>query len=256
MSVLALVVGWAVAALVMAAAWFWQRRTRNAAVVDVAWTVSTGALAVAYSIIATGPLERRALLCVLTATWALRLSWHLLPRMFGHEDPRYRTLREEWADSADRRFFRFFQSQALAAPLFAAVAGIAADAPGALSAWDAVGAAIALLALGGEWLADRQLSQFRTLGANRGRVCDAGLWRYTRHPNYFFEWLFWWSFLPLAITSRWWWLTLAPPAAMYYFLNFVTGIPPAEAQAVASRGDQYLAYQRRTSAFIPWPPSL
>jgi steroid 5-alpha reductase family enzyme len=256
MSILPLVGGWVSAALVMTAAWLWQRRTRNAAVVDVAWTLSTGVLGIAYAMMGTGPTERRALAGLFMGSWALRLSAHLLPRMFTYEeDARYRVLREQWGDSADYRFFRFFQSQALAAPLFAAVAGIAADAPRALSWWDVAGATIAAIAISGEWLADQQLKRFRAQGANHNRVCDVGLWKYTRHPNYFFEWLFWWSFVPLAVSSRSWWLTLGPPSAMYYFLNFVTGIPPAEARALARRGAAYLDYQRRTSAFIPWWPS-
>lgn len=247
--------GWGAAALAMTAAWLWQLRTRDAAVVDVVWTVTTGALGVVFASVGDGPAERRALAAALIGLWALRLSGHLLPRLFqGSEDARYRTLRTQWGMWADLRFLWFFQSQALAAPLFAASVGIAGDAEGSRSLVDALGAAIGAIALGGEWLADRQLARFRTVANNRDQVCDVGLWKYTRHPNYFFEWLFWWSFVPLALSSSWWWLTLGPPAAMFYFLNFVTGIPPAEAQSLARRGAAYREYQQRTSPFFPWPP--
>jgi len=111
-----------------------------------------------------------------------------------------------------------------------------------------------LLAVGGETLADRQLAAWRADPAHRGRTCRAGLWRYSRHPNYFFEWLHWWSYPLLAWGSPEWWLTLLGPALMLYTLLKVTGIPYTEQQALASRGDDYRAYQRTTSAFVPWFP--
>jgi len=86
-------------------------------------------------------------------------------------------------------------------------------------------------------------------------VCRAGLWRYSRHPNYFFEWLHWWAYVPIALGGPWWGLTLLGPAVMYLFLTRVTGIPPTEARAVASRGEAYREYQRTTSPLVPWPPS-
>ncbi len=89
---------------------------------------------------------------------------------------------------------------------------------------------------------------------NRGKTCRAGWWRYSRHPNYFFEWLHWWTYVVLAAGAPYWWVTLGAPATMLYFLLFVTGIPPTEAQALASRGDDYRRYQQTTSVFIPWFP--
>ena len=111
-----------------------------------------------------------------------------------------------------------------------------------------------LIAVSGESLADWQLSAFRHDPANAGQVCQRGLWRYSRHPNYFFEWLHWWAYVCLAAGSPWGGLALAGPAAMLYFLLKVTGVPPTEAQALKSRGDAYRQYQRTTSVFFPWPP--
>ena len=91
------------------------------------------------------------------------------------------------------------------------------------------------------------------LGDNE-QTCREGWWRYSRHPNYFFEWLHWWSYVALAVGASYWWLTLLSPAVMLYFLVCVTGIPPTEAQALASRGEDYRQYQRTTSVFIPWFP--
>ena len=250
-----LAAGWLVVALAMVLAWAWQRRTRNASVVDVVWTLCTGALAVYYAFVVEGLFNRRLLVAGLFATWSLRLGLHLLPRLFhGAEDRRYQKMRQGWRAAADLRFFLFFQTQAFVAPLFASVAWIAGSSVGPLTFLDISGTVVAVVAIGGEWLADRQLARFRTENKEAKRVCDIGLWRYTRHPNYFFEWLFWCSLALLAVSSNWWWLTLGPPLAMFYFLNFVTGIPPAEEQSLASRGAAYRDYQRRTSAFFPWPP--
>jgi steroid 5-alpha reductase family enzyme len=111
-----------------------------------------------------------------------------------------------------------------------------------------------ILSIVGESIADAQLAKWRKNPANKGRTCRAGLWNYSRHPNYFFEWLHWWFYVPLTITLPFGWLSLALPALMLYFLLRVTGIPYTEMQAIKSRGDDYREYQRTTSAFIPWFP--
>ena len=121
-------------------------------------------------------------------------------------------------------------------------------------AWDWLGFIIWTTAVGGEVMADRQLARFRRDPDNRGKVCQTGLWHYSRHPNYFFEWIHWWSYVFFAIGSIYWWASLAGPVLMLLFLIFITGIPATEAQAVATRGDAYRRYQRTTSPFIPWFP--
>jgi steroid 5-alpha reductase family enzyme len=109
-------------------------------------------------------------------------------------------------------------------------------------------------ALCGEALADRQLGRFKADPTNKGRVMDQGLWRWSRHPNYFFEWLLWVAFVLPGLLAPWGLLTLLAPAAMLFFVLKVTGIPPSEAQALRSRGEAYRAYQRRVSPFFPLPP--
>lgn len=101
-------------------------------------------------------------------------------------------------------------------------------------------------------LADRQLARFRADPANKGKVCQAGLWNYSRHPNYFFEWLVWVGYAVFALGSPWGWLGLIAPALMLHFLLNVTGIPMTEELSLKSKGDAYRAYQRTTSAFVPW----
>ncbi len=122
------------------------------------------------------------------------------------------------------------------------------------NAWDIAGVLVWLLAVGGERTADAQLERFRADPANRGRTCRVGLWRLSRHPNYFFEWLHWWSYVLIGFAAPLGWLTLLGPAVMLLFLLRITGIPMTELRAIESRGDAYREYQRTTSAFFPWPP--
>ena len=111
-----------------------------------------------------------------------------------------------------------------------------------------------MISIAGEALADLQLKWFKQNEANQGKVCQVGFWRYSRHPNYFFEWLHWWTYVLLAATSPWVLVTLLAPLAMWYFLANVTGIPTSEARAIQSRGDKYRQYQQTTNAFFPWFP--
>jgi len=258
MSAMTLVLsGWLVMAAVMAALWVVQRACRDAGVVDVGWAAGLGALAVLYAMFASGVPLRRFMVAGMAGTWSLRLAWYIFTnRVLGKpEDGRYRTLRSKWGDRAQSRFFVFFQAQALVDVVFSIPYLVAMTNPrSALGAWGLTGVLVWLVAVVGEALADRQLGVFRADPANRGRTCRVGLWRASRHPNYFFEWLHWWSYVFLAVGSPWWALTLVGPALMLFFLFKVTGIPATEAQALASRGDDYRDYQRTTSAFVPWFP--
>jgi steroid 5-alpha reductase family enzyme len=110
------------------------------------------------------------------------------------------------------------------------------------------------VAIGGESLADTQLARWRREPSNRGRTCRKGLWKCSRHPNYFFEWIHWWTYVILGATAAHGWVTLLGPALMLMFLYRVTGIPYTEAQALKSRGEDYRQYQKTVSAFFPWFP--
>jgi steroid 5-alpha reductase family enzyme len=250
-------VAWLLMAAVMAVLWLVQRATRDAGVVDVGWAGGLGALAVLYAFFAPGDPGRRLLVGVLAGVWSLRLATYILTnRVLGRsEDGRYRTLRARWGGRAQPYFFVFFQTQAVLDVLFSLPFLVAMTNPRqGIGAWGVAGALVWLAAVVGEALADRQLAPFRAEPANRGRTCRTGLWRTSRHPNYFFEWVHWWSYVLLAVGSPWWALTLVGPALMAFFLFKVTGIPATEAQAIASRGEDYRDYQRTTSAFIPWFP--
>jgi steroid 5-alpha reductase family enzyme len=244
-------------AVVMAGLWFIQKVRQDASIVDVAWSAGLGILALLYAGNADGYAPRRWLLGTVAGIWAFRLAVYLfITRVWGKtEDGRYQTLRQNWGANAQPYFFIFFQAQALLAVIFSLpFLVIACNPKPTLSGWEFAGVAVWAVAIAGESLADQQLARFRADPRNRGTTCRVGLWRYSRHPNYFFEWLHWWTYVVMAIGTAYWWVTLIGPVLMLYLLFKVTGIPATEAQALASRGDDYREYQRTTSAFIPWLP--
>jgi steroid 5-alpha reductase family enzyme len=246
--------GWLLAASLMAVLWGVQRARGNAGIVDVAWSLATALLGAWFAYVADGLDARRLMVAAMVVVWGVRLGGHLWQRVASErEDGRYRRLRDEWGASFQSKLFGFFQVQALWAVMFAAPMLAAARNAAPLGWLDALGVLIWLVALAGESIADRQLARFRANPGNRGQVCREGLWRYSRHPNYFFEWLHWWAYVFLAIGSPLWWLPILGVVVMFLFLTRVTGIPPTEAQALRSRGDAYRAYQQTTNAFFPGP---
>ncbi|MDE2294199.1 MAG: DUF1295 domain-containing protein [Gammaproteobacteria bacterium] len=237
----------------MTGGWAWQRRRRNAGIVDVLWAACLGGAALLLALRGTGAPATRALLALIGGGWGARLAWHLWRRVRGEpEDGRYRHLRAHWGD-APWRWFGFFQLQAFVVALFSlpfvAVAANRDAHPLGLAA----GAGIGLLAVLGESVADAELAAFRADPRHRGLTCRRGLWRYSRHPNYFFEWLHWFAYVALAIGSPRSGLAWLGPVVMILFLRYLSGIPWTEAQALRTRRD-YADYQRRTSMLIPWFP--
>jgi steroid 5-alpha reductase family enzyme len=245
-------------AVFMTAVFVVAQRIHNAGLVDVAWSFGFTILAAVYAWLADGAPARRGLIAGMFALWSLRLALHLHRRVMGdhpREDGRYLELRRRWGAGAALRFFVFFQAQGLLVVLLSTPMLVAAlDARHDLGALELTALAVWLVALGGEALADDQLRRFKADPAHRGRTCRSGLWRYSRHPNYFFEWLVWVAFWLFALASPWGWLTAYCPLLMLFFLFRVTGIPATEVQALRSRGAEYREYQRTTSVFVPWLP--
>jgi steroid 5-alpha reductase family enzyme len=235
-------------------AWAVLLRTDNVGWVDVAWGFGMGVLAVLFALIGPGDPVRRTLVGVLGGLWGLRLGLYLALRAArSPEDARYTTLKRRWGGNIPLKFLGFFLFQglldlALAWPFLVACL----DPSPRLHAVAWAGAAVWALALAGEALADAQLRRFKA--APRGRVCNTGLWRYSRHPNYFFQWLAWVGCCLVALPSPLGWTAMGSPLLILFFLLKVTGIPATEEQALASRGDAYRQYQRTTSPFIPWFP--
>jgi steroid 5-alpha reductase family enzyme len=258
--IIALAGSLAVLSLLMAGAHVIAMWTGNGGWADTIWTFGVGIAGLTAILILGGayPGPRHGLVAVLAALWSLRLGIYLFTRTRGKsEDARYADLRRTWGEDHPRRLFLFLQSQAIAAlPLVAAIA-VAADRPGPLDAFDAVGAAVLLIGVIGGGVADWQLARFKHDPANKGRICDAGLWSLSRHPNYFFEWLSWcaWPIIafdvvgyPIGLVA------LLAPAMMYYLLVYVSGLPPLEAHMERSRPVEFAAYKARVPAFFPkWP---
>ncbi|HMD31505.1 MAG TPA: DUF1295 domain-containing protein [Candidatus Acidoferrales bacterium] len=250
-----LLLGWLVAAGVMTLLWLLHLPMRNAAIVDFGWAFLLPTLAIFFAAVGPGYAPRRWLLAALAAVWGYRLAFYLLfTRILGHpEEGRYVELRQSWKTSLPFKFLIFFQAQALLDVFLSIPFLLAALDPQPALGWNEFAAAgIWAVAFAGEATADAQLHAFKSDRVNKGKTCDTGLWRYSRHPNYFFEWLIWVAYALYAFAAPWGWLALACPALMLFFLFRVTGIPATEAQALRSRGDEYRRYQQTTSAFIPW----
>ena len=255
--ILLVVLAWLLMVIVMFGLWRWQLKTGEADGVDLGWTAGLGAAAILYAAGLSGGLPaRRILVAALAVLWSGRLAIYLWERVrTPGEDGRYTRLRMEWGEDAQWKLFRFYQIQAATVPLLGLQFMMAMLHPaGGLRVWDLLGAAVVILSVAGEALADRQLDTWRKNPANRGKTCQHGLWRYSRHPNYFFEWLHWCGYVVIAIGASWWPATLIVPGIMYILVRYITGIPPTEAQSVRSRGENYRRYQRTTNAFFPGPP--
>ena len=253
LSVEALVALCAVFALVNGLA----RWINNYGIVDIAWSYSFAVLAGIYSLFGSGWPERRALIAAMATVWSARLGTHLLVRIarkHPEEDGRYRQLRKEWGASFSLKMTGFFQMQALSV-VFLGIPFLAACSnpePG-LKSLEWIGVALWAVAISGEALSDAQLARFKQSSKDPGQVCDVGLWRYSRHPNYFFEWLIWVSYFAFGCASPWGWVGILSPGCILYLLLRVTGIPATERQSVRSKGEAYRRYQERTSAFVPLP---
>ena len=245
----------AVSVVAMLLAWNWQKRNANAGVVDVVWTYGMMLAGPWYALSGTAPLYLKLSLSILTCIWYWRLGQHLQHRVFGEaEDGRYYAMRRAMKERADLGFLLFFILQAgfiwiLSLPFWAVAQTTTPQLPFIIAAL-----LLAALALYGETTADRQLAEFRSKPENKGLTCREGWWRYSRHPNYFFEWLHWFAYPLMGWGGEYqYWLLLAP-VIMFCFLYWLTGIPFTEQQSLRSRGEDYRLYQSTTSKFFPWWP--
>jgi steroid 5-alpha reductase family enzyme len=228
----------------------------NYSLVDVTWALSFAPVAVWFALSGSGWPVRRLAVAAVVAAWSLRLGVYLWTRVAGHhprEDARYAVLRQKWAANPPRAFLWFFLAQALLVWLLMLPVFLTANrAVTRFETLEVAGLALWFVALVGEGVADAQLARFKQTNTDSVAVCDAGLWRYSRHPNYFFQSLLWWGLFLMALPAPWGWTAIVAPLAMLHFLLNVTGIPLTEKLALEKRGDVYAAYQRRTSAFVPW----
>lgn len=243
-----------VISVLMTGVWLLQLKNKNAGIVDIVWALSFMVVAFVYSFFTEGYQVRQYIVLTLVSAWCLRLGMHLFIRNWGkEEDLRYTQLRKEWGPHANRNLFFFFEFQAItAAALSVPLIWILSNPSLEFSIIELMGYVLILIAIIGEGIADYQLQQYKK-AAVKGGICDIGLWNYSRHPNYFFEWLVWVGIFFIAVPAQYGWISIYCPVLMWHFLNNVTGVKITEEHMVKTRGEKYLNYQRSTSAFIPWP---
>ncbi len=240
-----------------AAAWVWSARFDNYSVVDAVWAFGIGCTALFWLAVGPGDLLVRIAAAAAIGFWSLRLGGYLLRRihrLHPKEDARYTKLREVWKGREKLAFFGFFQMQAFSVLVLALPFLAISHKSSSWGLLESIGLIVILIGLLGESLADRQMAAFKRRNFDSKSVCRVGLWRYSRHPNYFFESVIWWGFYLYACGAPWGWAMIHAPIAITWLLLRVTGIPPTEAAAIASKGDAYREYQRTTSPFVPLPP--
>lgn len=236
------------------AAWLASLALRNVAIVDTLWSLFFLLAALTYAH-ATPPAEpRTALLLALVTPWALRLALHLGIRTHGHEeDARYQAIRRRNEPGfAWKSLYLVFALQAalawvISAPLVGAIAG----EPAPLGVLDALGVLLWIVGFVFESVGDWQLTRFKADPASAGRVMDRGLWRYTRHPNYFGDFCVWWGCYLIACSAGAWW-SIFGPLLMSVLLLRVSGVTLLE-RHIGKRRPGYAEYVRRTNAFFPGP---
>lgn len=239
--------------LLAVAGWAVSVGQRNVTIIDSLWALFIFGAALGYAM--TGPAgPRAALVLVLAAIWALRLTGYLTWRNHGKpEDRRYREIRERNEPGFSwKSLYLVFGLQALLAVVVALplIGAISAASP--WSMLDAIGVLLWLIGFGFEAIGDWQLARFKADPANRGRVMASGLWRYTRHPNYFGECCLWWGFFVIALAGGAWWSVISP-VLMTVLLLRVSGVALLE-RDIAERRPEYRDYSLRTPAFLPWFP--
>ena len=244
--------------LIMVGTWFFSRSKNNYSIVDAVWAFSFFVTSGFYALLGDGLLERRLLMLACIGIWSLRLGIFLSKRIASHhptEDSRYVELRRGYGDHVERGFFWFFQYQAYSVVLLSApFLLMALNTEPNIQFSEYAGMILFFLCLIGESSADHQAQGFKKNPANKTKVCNVGLWRYSRHPNYFFESGIWFAFFIMAYSSPYGIYSLYTPLLILFLLLKVTGIPMAESQSLKNRGDAYREYQRTTSSFIPWFP--
>lgn len=240
----------------MTIVWCIGRIIRNNSIVDVFWAFNFLIIAAIILSVAEGNESRILMVTGLASLWSIRLGTYLGLRVGKHikeEEGRYKQLREEWAANVNFKFFIFFQMQGISNVFLSIPFFIIALNPNPEIHWmECVGALLWIIAIIGEGLSDFQLGRFKKNPENKGKVCDVGLWNYSRHPNYFFQCFMWVAVLIFALPSPYGFIAIVCPITILYLIFKVTGIPMTEEQALRSKGEAYANYQATTSMFIPW----
>lgn len=244
---------------VLTVIWAVSVRIKDASLIDPFWSISFLIIA-GSTVIQTGFSSAKGLMLAAVTLWALRLFSHLMRRFLAHEeeDPRYQAFRQKYGPERYWwvSFFQVFCLQGALALLVSAPLQLAGSAPlpDPIGLWDILGASVFVIGTATEAIADRQLAAYRAdTSPDKARVLDTGLWRYSRHPNYFGNALLWWGLGLMALDQPWGWVALLGPALMSYLLVKVSGVAMLDAQLSKTRPG-YKEYMARTRGFVPWFP--
>lgn len=232
---------------------------KKMSLMDMVWSLGLGAGAILLFTEADTSSSIPWLSLGLILLWSMRMGTHLwFNRILrDREDSRYQRLMDFSGDAWRWVFLLFFLIQVFFIFIFLfPISAAIGSSYASFGPFHMIGFVIGILALIGETISDLQLKRFSAHPENKQRVCKEGFWRYSRHPNYFFEWLFWCSFVGLAYGSDSFYLSFIGPIVMYLFLRYITGVPFAEMSSLESRGDAYKLYQKETNVFFLWFPKL
>lgn len=256
MTVFLLALSAAVAAMTLAWVVVWL--SGDGGWTDVVWTFAVGIIGAAAALAPAEEVvpERQWIAAGLILAWSTRLGGHLAARTSkaARPDPRYERLRAQWGGWG-LKAWGLLMIQAATVVVLVVSVRVAAGRPDDAVGWrEALAAAVLIFAVVGEGVADRQMAEFRRAPGNHGKVADQGLWRWSRHPNYVFEWVAWLAWPIMALDGRpAGWLSLLAPVMMWWLLTRVSGVPPLEAEMLRTRPEAYRDYQRRVPRFFPFP---
>ncbi len=228
---------------------------RNASIVDIGWTLSFILVVIAYGVLGNGAALKKITIASLVAIWAMRLAWYLTDRyLTSPEDIRYQKIREGWGNkNVDFKFFLLFLFQGLIVIILSLPFLIVCHySISQWTLWELWAVLVWIIGVCGEFIADAQLQKFKQDSNNARKVCQVGLWYYSRHPNYFFEWIVWIGYFLFAMGSPWGILAIISPIMMYILLLKVSGVQITEKHLLSKKGEAYRDYQITTNAFFPW----
>jgi steroid 5-alpha reductase family enzyme len=230
---------------------------KNNSIVDIGWGLGFVIVSV-YSIFAEGTYDAATVVTtVLVSIWGLRLFYFILKRNLGKpEDFRYVNFRKKWGESFPvlKAYLQVYFLQSVFMYIISLSIVVTNSAPEKknLLLFTAIGAFIWLIGFFFEAVGDYQLKRFKSGGKNRGKIMRTGLWKYTRHPNYFGEAVMWWGIFIITLSTGRWYIALASPVVLTYLLLFVSGVPMLEKKYAGN--PEFIEYKKVTSKFVPWFP--
>lgn len=259
----ALAINAAVLIVLVLVQWLISVKINDVSFIDAFWGAGMGVMALVSWIQLDRPGPLATLLLVMTAAWGFRLGIYLFARWWKEgEDKRYKMILKKDREKGNfviAALTKVWLGQAVLLFLVSSPAQVgilASEAPAPITALAFVGVAVYLVGIFFEWVGDWQLTRFKSDPSNEGKVLDTGLWRYTRHPNYFGDFMAWWGIWLTAASAGWEYAlyTLPGPLFLTFTLTKWSGVTLLEKGMDKSKGDKYADYKRRTSAFFPMPP--